>query len=420
LLTWWGSINDPSKSAASVDKCKITPAAQPEAFARFQTPAPKSDAQGFCGTGGYPDCKSNVEGGGGTGIGKVEVPVLAPMESSRKLIEKFGGIVHNESANLSAEFGIVVQDAGGTLSGCMGVKQPLFGSGPLMGSAKSAEVSFAVTSEIGTITFVGRRNSDKIDGTYKVQHGIGPNETGTFALAKVKSGAPVYGPDLQKCPSDAEVHQIKTANGDLTSYLIPNSQQPNHEPFVYVIPPNGRVDVYYADDWKEVNSSCTLPTGIIPQIEMRCGSISGSHPDWKQNPHFKTRLILNAADVEKFNSKTELVVSLSCADELEANGDLVCSSHLKDDHKTVSGKLPPKPIPKYVALGRVSCYANRRVMLYTDESLGKSARQLNPGETIYKVGVMGGGVGLTSASFYNTVPELWIDGREIEKLTCTK
>jgi hypothetical protein len=416
-LFHWALANDTSKLTTNVDTSRPAANVQTQSIAPFRTPAPKSDAQGFCGTGGYPDCKQNVAAAGGPGIGELKSAVPASAASSRNPIEKFGGTVHNNPANLSAEFGIVVQDAGGTLSGCMGVKQPLFGSGPLLGSAKNADVSFVVTSEIGTLTFIGRRDSDKIDGIYKV----GPDETGTFALAKVKSGAPVYGPDLQRCPTDLEVHQSKTANSDLTSYLIPNSQKDKHEPSVFIIPPKGRVDVYYADHWKDVNSSCTLPTGIASQIQMTCGSIPGSHPDWKHAPHFTTRLILNAADAKKFNSKAELTLSVSCADELEANGDLICSSHLKDSPKGVGADFSPKPIPKYVALGRFSCYANRRVTLYTNETLGKSIRQLNPGEPVFKVGVMGGSVGLTFSALYNdTAPELWMDADELENLTCTK
>lgn len=415
-MSWWGARSDTKKPAATV---------QTESIPRTQTPAPSADAQGFCGTAGYPDCTPNVVGGGEPGIGKEKATAS---ESSRKLIEKFGGIVHNQSANRSAEFGIVVEDAGGSLSGCMGVKQPLFGSGPFAGRANGADVSFVVTSEIGTITFVGRRNADKIDGAYKVQRGSGPDESGTFALAKIKSGLPADGLDVQRCPSDAEVHKIKTPNSDLTSYLIPSPQKADHKPSAYVIPSKGQVDVYYADDWTLVDSFCKLPTGITPQIEMRCGAVPGRHPDWAHTPHFTTRLLLDAADVEKFNSKTEPTISLLCADALEANGDLVCSSHwssqlssqLKDVTQARPGKWVPKPIPKYVALGPVSCYANRRVMLYTDEALGKSARQLNPGESIFKVGAMGDSVGLTFSTFYNETPEFWIDGNELEKLTCTK
>jgi hypothetical protein len=32
----------------------------------------------------------------------------------------------------------------------------------------------------------------------------------------------------------------------------------------------------------------------------------------------------------------------------------------------------PRPNPKYVALGRITCYANQRVTLYTDETLTKA------------------------------------------------
>jgi len=49
------------------------------------------------------------------------------------LTGQFGGIVHNQTADISAEFGVVVLDREGILTGCMGIQQPLFGSGPLRG-----------------------------------------------------------------------------------------------------------------------------------------------------------------------------------------------------------------------------------------------------------------------------------------------
>jgi hypothetical protein len=131
---------------------------------------------------------------------------------SVKITEQFGGIVHNQSSDISAEFGIIIQDAGGALSGCMGVKEPLFGSGPLSGRATAGDVSFVATSAIGKITFVGQRRADAISGTYKVEHESGPTELGTFTLSKVKSEGLASDFERQRCPTDAEVHQQKTAN----------------------------------------------------------------------------------------------------------------------------------------------------------------------------------------------------------------
>jgi hypothetical protein len=137
------------------------------------------------------------------------------VESSGKFTGQFGGIVHNQSSNSSAEFGIVILDTGGILSGCMGVRQPLFGSGPLSGHATGTDMSFVVTSAIGKITFAGRKVTDNISGTYKVEHVERPTEVGTFTLAKIKSKGP--GVDIQNCPTDAEVHQqLKETNSSQT------------------------------------------------------------------------------------------------------------------------------------------------------------------------------------------------------------
>jgi len=127
-------------------------------------------------------------------------PTMQPMTG------QFGGIVHNQSANVSAEFGIVVQDDGGTLSGCMGVRQPLFGSGPLIGLEAGSEVSFVVTSAIGKITFNGQRRDGSVNGKYSVEHQGSPNEDGTFTLSKAKSEGPRNDFVPANCPTDAEMN----------------------------------------------------------------------------------------------------------------------------------------------------------------------------------------------------------------------
>jgi hypothetical protein len=116
-------------------------------------------------------------------------------------------VIHNRSFDISAEFAILVRDDAGRLSGCILIKDPLFGSGPLRGYADADRVSFSVESAIGKIIARGLRSKDKISGTYVVAHyGARPDEEGTFTLQKASSGVPRTFP-AAKCPTDAEVHK---------------------------------------------------------------------------------------------------------------------------------------------------------------------------------------------------------------------
>jgi len=133
-----------------------------------------------------------------------------PTESgiaSGSLTGQFGGIVHNESVDTSAPFSIIVQQSDDALSGCMGVRQPLFGSGPLQGHVSGNEVAFDVTSAIGTIRFTGTTHGTSITGTYIVDQISGTQQTGTFTLERMntKELGPSFGP--ANCPTDAEVHK---------------------------------------------------------------------------------------------------------------------------------------------------------------------------------------------------------------------
>jgi S1-C subfamily serine protease len=124
------------------------------------------------------------------------------------LTGQFGGVIHNTSANVSAEFALVVRDDAGRLSGCMLIKEPLFGSGALNGYADAAGISFFVTSAIGKITACGQKTNNKISGTYVVEHdGSRPDEEGTFTLRKISSEGMPIDFDPAKCPTDAEVHK---------------------------------------------------------------------------------------------------------------------------------------------------------------------------------------------------------------------
>lgn len=66
-LLGWGSTNTTSKPSGTVDTPSRT-TVQIEASTR--TPPPMADAQGFCGTAGYPDCMTNAVNAGRSNIRK--------------------------------------------------------------------------------------------------------------------------------------------------------------------------------------------------------------------------------------------------------------------------------------------------------------------------------------------------------------
>jgi hypothetical protein len=108
--------------------------------------------------------------------------------AARGLTGLFGGTVKNETAGQSADVGIDVKDNDGALSGCMVVKPPLYGSGPLSGSVNGSDVTFTVLSSIGGISFTGQREGGTLHGTYTVRHLSGSSsEIGTFVLQKSES-----------------------------------------------------------------------------------------------------------------------------------------------------------------------------------------------------------------------------------------
>ena len=143
-----------------------------------------------------------------TSVGDANPPQAVAKESSTSSATgQFGGIVHNETADLSAEFGILINDLGGVITGCMGVQQPLFGSGPLTGVVNNSRIFFIVTSAIGKISFVGERHDTEINGTYTVERKGSPDQHGNFTLHRVKAEGLPANFNTVNCPTDAEIHK---------------------------------------------------------------------------------------------------------------------------------------------------------------------------------------------------------------------
>jgi serine protease Do len=118
----------------------------------------------------------------------------------------FNGVVHNQTGDVSAQFGIVVSEEQGILTGCMGVRQPLFGSGALDGFVLDSDITFVVSSAIGKITFQGKKRNAAVNGTYTVEGLDGTEQHGTFALQRTSKKGLDEGFDASTCPTDAEMN----------------------------------------------------------------------------------------------------------------------------------------------------------------------------------------------------------------------
>jgi S1-C subfamily serine protease len=118
---------------------------------------------------------------------------------------QFAGTVHNDTADISADFALFIQDRSGDLNGCLAVLLPLGGSGPVAGSESGSSVSFVATSAGEKITFTGERAKDSIAGTYVVEKGTGSEERGKFYLKQTKILDKGSQLDFANCPTDADL-----------------------------------------------------------------------------------------------------------------------------------------------------------------------------------------------------------------------
>ena len=112
------------------------------------------------------------------------------------------GTVHNSSVSVTAAFSIAIQREGETVQGCMIVRPPLYGSGPLRGSIDRDSIRFNVTSPLFHIRFDGTTEDTGISGTYVVTW---PQlQNGHFELERTSADAPGAASDPQKCFVDAK------------------------------------------------------------------------------------------------------------------------------------------------------------------------------------------------------------------------
>jgi S1-C subfamily serine protease len=117
----------------------------------------------------------------------------------------YWGRVHNQTVDQSADFGIMVRNDASNLEGCMGVVQPLIGSGLLRGRVNGSTITFVVDDGGLNLFFHGNATGGQISGNYTVSPVEGVVQAGDFYLEKANSKEPQ--PGSFNCPTDAEMNQ---------------------------------------------------------------------------------------------------------------------------------------------------------------------------------------------------------------------
>jgi hypothetical protein len=126
----------------------------------------------------------------------------------RSVTGTYSGTVHNLSVDSKAGFGVFIEEGQGLVWGCMAVKMPLVGSGPLYGSVEGTNITMNVTSSGFTMSFAGIREGNRVTGTYTVQHPNRSSEQGEFILERKDSDRlPKDFDPLKDCPTDAQINK---------------------------------------------------------------------------------------------------------------------------------------------------------------------------------------------------------------------
>jgi len=112
----------------------------------------------------------------------------APPKPDANVSGVYTGTVHNQTVNLSSSFVVVFnQRKAGVLEGCMEVKPPLYGSGPLHGSIRGSHIDFVVAD----IRLQGDALKNAVTGSYVVSRQDG-QQLGDFRLTKQSGSAASY------------------------------------------------------------------------------------------------------------------------------------------------------------------------------------------------------------------------------------
>lgn len=133
--------------------------------------------------------------------------ILDTVQLDRNLYstDLYSGTVHNLTVNKASTIEARIRNEGGKIAGCVGIVEPLYGSGPIQGEMKGGLVTFAAHLNGFEIQFRAQSENGKITGTYTVEptNATGtPMQKGEFTLNKTGLQPLLVRP----CPTDAEMN----------------------------------------------------------------------------------------------------------------------------------------------------------------------------------------------------------------------
>lgn len=158
-------------------------------------------------------------------------PLSANTEES--LTGTYQGVVTNKTAGLTASIELQLRDHNGYLTGCLGVNQPLAGSGPLRGEFDGRQVEFTAKSPMFVIEGVGIMRGRLLQGTYTVQVIDGTKQDGVWTATKI-SQHDILPAEFRfgDCPTTASLDKLKVGDGEYwlyteygSSYLLDKNYQ---------------------------------------------------------------------------------------------------------------------------------------------------------------------------------------------------
>jgi hypothetical protein len=148
-----------------------------------------------------------------THVRKAANPLSSGSTGGGSLTGFFNGTFQNTTLGRLGKGRLAIRESEGSLSGCLRIMRPMFGSGPFQGFVVGTDVSFRIISPFGTIEGSGQRSAEGFSGTYTAQIPNAPSQRGRFQFLRDTSAPPPQPEDLENCSTASSQDLRNGASG---------------------------------------------------------------------------------------------------------------------------------------------------------------------------------------------------------------
>jgi hypothetical protein len=117
----------------------------------------------------------------------------------------YWGTIYNDTVRQAAYFSLVFRADGGVVRGCIIVRRPLYGSGPIAGRLNGSVLTFTASGAMGRGDFRAAINGNAISGGYLAVLANGFRQQGRFTVQKQSEQMPPPNFNPYTCPNDLQV-----------------------------------------------------------------------------------------------------------------------------------------------------------------------------------------------------------------------